>query len=124
MLTISILGSSTLLFRSQARFFSFVLATVSRIIDSGSNVPLWNLVEFGDPDVAHKITTYDAAQMKAAVQALRVYDEHGNTDFKESYMNGEHKKIMLNVKCYDFYFVRSRKSTICDPAEWNNLGLW
>ena len=95
MLNISILGSSTLLFRSQARFFSFVLATVSRIIDSGSNVPLWNLVEFGDPDVAHKITTPYAAQMKAAVQALRVYDEHGNTDFKESYMNGEHKIIMM-----------------------------
>ena len=124
MLNISILGSSTLLFRSQYQYFSFALSTVSRIIDSGSNVPLWNLVEFGDPDVAHKITTPYAAQMKAAVQALRVYDEHGNTDFKESYMNGEHKIIMLNVKCYDLYFVRSGKSTICDPAEWNNLGLW
>ena len=52
--------------------FPFVKRTLEKIADSGSNIPLWNLVDFGDPDAIHRISTADVNQFKTAVQALAI----------------------------------------------------
>ena len=67
-------------------YFSFVQRTVSRIVDSGSKIPQWNMVEINDPYANHKISTSDVGQMKAAVQALTIGGS--STDFLEAYMKG------------------------------------
>ena len=52
--------------------FPFVKRTVEKIADGGPNIPLWNLVDFGDPDAIHRISTADVNQFKTAVQALAI----------------------------------------------------
>ena len=46
--------------------------TFEKIADSGPNIPLWNLVDFADPDAIHRISTADVNQFKTAVQALAI----------------------------------------------------
>ena len=58
--------------RSMSAHFPFVQRTISRIADGGPNIPLWNLIDFADPDAIHRISTPDVGQFKAAVQNLRI----------------------------------------------------
>ena len=50
--------------------FPFVKRAVEKIADGGPNIPLWNLVDFGDRDAIHRISTPDLNKFKRAVQAL------------------------------------------------------
>ena len=67
-----------------SRHFPFVKRTVEKIADGGPNIPLWNLVEFGDRDAIHRISTPNVNRFKTAVQALRVRGMY--SIFKISYL--------------------------------------
>ena len=52
--------------------FPFVKRTVEKIADGGPNIPLWNLVDFGDKDAIHQKSTTDVNEFKTAIQALAI----------------------------------------------------
>ena len=52
--------------------FPFVKKAVEKIADGGPNIPLWNLVDFGDKDAIHQKSTTDVNEFKTAIKALRI----------------------------------------------------
>ena len=52
--------------------FPFVKRTVEKIAEGGPNIPHWNLIDFGDKDAIHRISTSDVNQFKTAIQALAI----------------------------------------------------
>ena len=54
--------------------FPFVKRTVEKIADGGPNIPLWNLVDFGDKNAIHRTSTSNLNHFKRAVQALKTRD--------------------------------------------------
>ena len=64
--------------------FRFVKRAVEKIADGGPNIPLWNLVDFGDPHAIHRISTPDVNQFKTAIQALAIRRMY--SIFKISYL--------------------------------------
>ena len=87
--------------------FPFVKKTFEKIADSGPNIPLWNLVDFADPDAIHRISTADVNQFKTAVQALairgmysifklsNVYEQFSKIHYPM--MGGEVKKMCCGI---------------------------
>ena len=55
-----------------SRAFPLVKKTVQKIADGGPNIPLWNLLTFGDVQVMHRISTPDVNKFKTTVQALAI----------------------------------------------------
>merc|ERR1712179_209721 len=79
---------------SMTAHFPFVKKTFEKIADSGPNIPLWNLVDFADPDAIHRISTADVNQFKTAVQALAIRDDTtGRNDLPEAYMTAVGKAL-------------------------------
>ena len=46
--------------------------TVEKIADGGPNIPLWNLIDFGDKDAIHRISTSDVNKFKTTIRALAI----------------------------------------------------
>ena len=51
--------------------FPFVKRTVEKIADGGPNIPLWNLVDFGDKNAIHRTRTSHLSHFKNAIKALK-----------------------------------------------------